>query len=85
MNVIRMQEKTSGTYSACVVNDGEVGFVLELPWLLKFGVGSLFLEHLVNESLIRSLGEPAFFIQQGEDTRWVILSRKPFVSQTPGL
>lgn len=75
-----MYGKTTETYSARIVNDGEVGFVLQLPWLLKFGVSSLFLEHLVDESLIGSFGEPAFFIQQSQDARWIILRRRQSVT-----
>lgn len=58
------------------MNDAEVGFVLELTWLLKFGVCSLLLQHLVYEGFIGGLGEPALLVKQSKDTRWVGLNRK---------
>ena len=56
----------SFTYLAGVVDDAEVGLVLELARLLELGVRALLLEHLVYEGLVCGLGEPTLLIQQGQ-------------------
>ena len=62
-------------YPACVVDDAEVRLVLQLPGLLELAVGPLFLEDLVHKGLVGGLGEPALFVQQGQDAWGVILQR----------
>lgn len=58
------------------MNDAEVGFVLELTWLLKLSVCALLLEHLVDKGLVCGLRKPALLIQQREDARRIILRKQ---------
>lgn len=49
--------------------DTEVSFVFQLFWLLKFGVGALFLYNFFHKAFVCCLWEPTLFIQQGQYTR----------------
>lgn len=51
------------------MHDAEVDVILEFLGLLEFGVCSQLLNHFLNEALVRGFGEPALFIQQGQDAR----------------
>lgn len=56
------------SYPAGVVDDAEVGFVLQLPWFLELGVRTLLLHQLIHKRLICSFGKPALLIQQSQNT-----------------
>lgn len=62
-------------YLPGIVDDGELGFVLELLGLLKLGVVALLRAQLLHEGLVRGLGEPALLVQQGQHTWRVVLQR----------
>lgn len=55
--------------------DTEVSFVFQLFWLLKFGVGALFLYNFFHKAFVCCFWEPALFIQQGQYTRRASLKR----------
>lgn len=40
--------------------------------LHKFGMGSVRIEHLLNEALVGGFGEPALFIKQSHDTHGLL-------------
>lgn len=50
-----------------IVNDAEVNIILQLLGLLELGVCSLLLNHFLYKALVCGFGEPALFIQQGQD------------------
>lgn len=56
-------------YLAGVMDDAEVGFILQFLWLEELGVSALLLEHLLHKALVGGFGEPTLLIQQSEDTR----------------
>ena len=57
------------------MDDAEVGLILKFLGLEELGVRALLLQHLLHKALVRGLGEPALLIQQGQDTRGVVLVR----------
>ena len=60
----------ASAYLVCVVNETEVGISPEV-WLLKLGVSCMLAKQFVHKSFISCLGEPALFIQQGENAHWL--------------
>lgn len=64
------------TYPASIVNDAEIGFVLQLPWFLELAVGSLLLHQFVHKSFIGGFWKPALFIQQSQHTRRIGLKKE---------
>lgn len=59
------QPGACGGYLPGVVDDGELGLVLELLRLLELGVVALLGAQLLHEGLICGFGEPALLVQQG--------------------
>lgn len=51
------------------MHDAEVDVILKFLGLLELGVCSLLLNHFLYKALVRGFGEPALFIQQGQDAR----------------
>lgn len=49
------------------MNDAEVNIILKFLGLLELGVCSLLLNHFLYKALVCGFGEPALFIQQGQD------------------
>lgn len=56
-------------YLASVMDDAEVGFILQFLGLEELGVIALLLEHLLHKALVCGFWKPALFIQQSKDTR----------------
>lgn len=50
------------TYPASIVNDAEIGFVLQLPWFLELAVSALLLHQFVHKRFVGGFWEPALFI-----------------------
>lgn len=50
-----------------IVHDAEVNIILKFLGLLELGVCSLLLNHFLYKALVCGFGEPALFIQQGQD------------------
>lgn len=57
------------------MQDAEVRLVLELPGSLELGVRSLLGAQLLDEGLVRGLGEPALLIEQSQHPRGVRLGK----------
>lgn len=68
--------RPEGSHLPCIVDNAEVSSVLQLPWLLKLGVGTLLLNQFFDKSLIGGFREPALFIQEGQHTRRIGLIMK---------
>jgi len=66
------------TYFASVVNDAEIGFVLELPWSLELAMSALLLHQFVHKGFISGFWEPALLIQQSQHTRRICLGMPPY-------
>lgn len=63
------------TYLASIVNDAEIGFVLQLPRFLELAVSSLLLHQFVHKSFVGGFWEPALFIQQSQHARRIGLEK----------
>lgn len=64
-----MCDRMKLTNLASVVDDAEVGLVLQLLGLEELGVAALFLEDLLHKALVGGFGEPALLVKEGQDTR----------------
>lgn len=58
-------------YLASIVNDGEVSFPAWLLWTEEFWMAALLAGQLLYKRAVCCPGEPALFIQQGQNTRRV--------------
>lgn len=56
------------THLASIVDYTQISLVSQLSRLLEFRMGAKFLDNLLHKTFISGFGEPAFFIQQGQDT-----------------
>lgn len=67
----------SGTHKhlSSVMNDAEICVVLQFLGFEELRMSSLFLHHLLHETLICGFREPTFFIQKSQDTRRTRLRR----------
>jgi len=68
IHVLQQPLITAVVYFAGIVNQAEVRFVTEICWLLKLGVCWVLRKQLVNEWFIRGFREPAFLIDQCQQT-----------------
>lgn len=51
-----------------IVHDAEINIILEFLGLLELGVRPLLLNHFLYKALVCGFGEPALFIQQGQNS-----------------
>lgn len=56
--------------------DAEISLIFELTGPLELGVSALLLDKLIYKGLVRGLGEPALFIQQGQHSWRVCLKQQ---------
>lgn len=60
-------------YLSSIVDNTEVGIILQLLRLVELGVVTQLLTHLLHKGLVGGFGEPALLVQQSQDTRWTRL------------
>lgn len=68
-------DRIKPTHLASVVDDAEIGLILQLLGLKELGVTALLLADLLHKALVGGFREPALLVKESQDTRRTGLHR----------